>query len=180
MHGVIVNLLDGFAFGVGAVTRWRVWHVGCALPGADYVIGVEICAVVELDAFAQFEFPGQLVNRLPGYSQTRCQALALVLFDQAIKDMHRHRIVWPKIVEMRVQRRWFRGQSDCQALGGCRGRHPSGQGNSAVKSCFALHVSLPVDFRHPLLNGPVHLAVNCAEDRWPLSYRNKNSYTFWL
>ncbi len=40
------------------------------------------------DAFAQLEFPGQVVDRFPGCREARCDALFLVEDDQCIEKVH--------------------------------------------------------------------------------------------
>ena len=57
-----------------------------AIGGKDHVVGGEILAVVELDAFAQVEAPMQRIERLPARREARLDLHVLAAADQALID----------------------------------------------------------------------------------------------
>ena len=102
MYRIIIDFLERLALEVGAVARWRVRHIGRTVHGADDIVGVEVAAIVKFHAPAQLELPGQVIDRLPRFRETRRQALSFILCNQPVEDMDRHRVVGAEVVEVGV------------------------------------------------------------------------------
>jgi hypothetical protein len=116
---VVVDLHERLAARVDAEARRAALDVGGALEAEDHVVGGERRAVVEAHVFAQLEFPGRRVDRLPGLGEVRGQALALVLPHQAVEDVAEQRVVRRQVVIMRVHRRRLGSEADPQLLRRC-------------------------------------------------------------
>src|SRR5262249_33597722 len=85
--------------------------------------------VRELDAGAQLEFPGGLVDAAPAEREARLQRLVFVLVDQAVKDMAQQRVVGREVVEVRIHGRRLGRQPDLELLTLRRGRPRNGGGH---------------------------------------------------
>jgi hypothetical protein len=59
---------------------------------------------VELDAAAQLEFPGERIDGLPGFGQSRNRPLALIAKYQIVEDVRRDVVVRRHIVIVRIDR----------------------------------------------------------------------------
>ncbi|MNI13956.1 hypothetical protein D3C73_672050 [compost metagenome] len=87
-----------------------------ALDAGDHVFSGEIAAVVEFHAFAQFEFPGRVINDLPGDCQRRLDLLLVVLIDKAVENIARHRAIGADDIELRIHGCRRGGKTDGQVL----------------------------------------------------------------
>ena len=70
--------------------------------------------------FAQLEFPGGFVDRLPGGCQAGLQPLLLVLQHQRLEDVAPHGVVRAEVVIVRIEGRGLGRDGDGQILCGSR------------------------------------------------------------
>ena len=77
--------LDHVLHGVKVAPERRVF-VGSPLVGENHVIGVEVVAVVELDALPEVKTPGRVIGDLPPGRQRRFEFQGFVVTDQAFVD----------------------------------------------------------------------------------------------
>ena len=124
MHRIIVDAGYFFTLQIGSEARWAAFDIRRALEREHHIVGREWRSIVELHAFAQLEFPGRVVDGLPGHGQPRAQTLLFVGHDQSVKDDPSQGIVGAQIVEMRVDGRRLGFQADSElSRGAYRGRH---------------------------------------------------------
>ncbi|CUX51785.1 hypothetical protein AGR13a_Lc110299 [Agrobacterium genomosp. 13 str. CFBP 6927] len=98
----------------------RAWAVGRgqrdALDAGNHVLGGKIAAVVEFHAFAQLEFPGLVIDDFPGSGECGLYLLLLVLVDEAIENIARHRAVRADDVKLRIHGRCRSGKTNGEVL----------------------------------------------------------------
>ena len=106
------DLLGNDRLGIDGERSGAVLDFGHPVDGIGYVLGGEVRAVVEFDAAAQLEFPGGVVDRLPGNSQPRFHALLVVFQYQRIEDVFGNIAVRREHVIMRIDGGHVGGQAD--------------------------------------------------------------------
>jgi hypothetical protein len=72
---------------------------------------------MELHAFAQPEFPGQIVDRAPRHRKRRLQLRLRILGYQRLEDMLGDVVVGREVVVMRIDRSHVRAKRDAQVGG---------------------------------------------------------------
>ena len=123
--GLAAAMAEDLEAGLGVRVCGRTLH------GENHVVDVEFRSVVELHALPQLEFPGRVVDRLPFRGQAGQQALLVVLFHQAGKDVLSDLIVRTQVVIVRVDRGRLRAEPDGDGLG-LRGR-AGGEGQAQAR-----------------------------------------------
>ena len=94
--------------------RRAVGHRRDALDRRDDVGRGEVAAVMELDAVAQLELPGQRVDRLPLGSEAGLELRLLVALDEVAEDVRGDVVVRRDVVVVRVERGHVGAESDGQ------------------------------------------------------------------
>ena len=142
-HRVIVDAGNFLTLQIGPEARRATFDIRRALKREHHVVGREWRAIVELHAFAQLEFPGRVVDGLPGHGQSRAQLLLVVGHDQTVEHYPRDGVIGAQVVKMRIDGRRLGSQSDGELpRGACRGRYgyqrrgQSGDGQFQESHCF--------------------------------------------
>ena len=125
--GVDDFLVDD-GLGVDIKLAWAADDGGRAVHGPSDVFGCHLAAVVKLDALAQLEFPGQVVDQGPGFGQRGRDMTVGVHGDQCFEHVVRHIQIGKQVVKMRVQRRRRRAHGQLEFLRGNQGCGDGEQG----------------------------------------------------
>ena len=128
-------------------------HVRHAVDRERDVLGGELAAVVELDALAQLELPGLVVDRLPRRREPGNHLRVRVHLHELVEDVLGDVVVGKEVEEVRIDRRDVGGDRDLQLLRARRGgegeRHatataaPVAQADGAGDMGIAQETSLP-------------------------------------
>ncbi|MNT20631.1 hypothetical protein D3C72_1559460 [compost metagenome] len=139
LDGVLVDhLLVDDRLGVDVELARAVLDGGRTVQRPDHVLGGQLGAVVELHALADLEFPGEVVDQLPGLSQAGDDAAVRVHLDQRVEHVLRHVDIGEQVVEVRIHRgrRRTHGQFEVRGLGGAGERQAKGPGYRHHTNCL--------------------------------------------
>ena len=100
---------------------------GHARIGKGDILSGQGRAVVEFNALAQLEFPGQVINGAPGFGQPRHQPARSVEIHQSFKNLPQNGVIGVGGMVMRVHPRWCALRADGEGALRLRGRRAQQQ-----------------------------------------------------